>query len=544
MSTLQKLKSCKDISDLATLLDTQAKSLSYILYVLKDERKYSVFRLKKKAGMREISAPTRGLGVLQKKLLRLLEKCNHEIAESKVTQDRYSALYCSQAYKKSFNLYNRKFNFGTFTNASFHTNRRFVFNIDLKDFFATINFGRVRGLFISNKNYSLNDTIATILAQIICFQNTLPQGSPVSPLISNMISESLDFRLLHLARKCKCLYTRYSDDITFSSNAKNFPYEIAVKHDEPEGNYTWNAGSMLSNIIIRSGFEIHEGKTRMQVRNSRQSVTGLIVNQKPNVPRQYYKYLRSMCHSIFKYHTYEIPELIGKGSNKPSLKKLEGMLNYVYDISKKNEQSQRKSNSSEENSVFNAKYKLFAKFLFYKHFIANAKTLILTEGYTDQIYLKCAAKNLKDKNSLTLRYEIDYLDLTERTKSILGYLEAQKNNSQKTKGNTFSQNGVPFFMPFIKLYREHAKNYSAKLNSPIIILTDSDAESEKFKENLKKLVCKQEDTEYFETTMPDWHFIGGHLYTLSLPKLLNRESKVIEDYFDEDLLNCSAHYMI
>ena len=98
-----------------------------------------------------------------------------------------------------------------------HVGSKYVLNIDLQDFFDSFNFGRVRGFFIKNRNFQLNPDVATVIAQIACYDNKLPQGSPCSPVITNLISHSLDIRLASLAKKYKCTYTRYADDITFST---------------------------------------------------------------------------------------------------------------------------------------------------------------------------------------------------------------------------------------------------------------------------------------------------------------------------------------
>ena len=84
------------------------------------------------------------------------------------------------------------------TNATKHKRRRFVFNIDIKNFFGTINFGRVRGFFIKNADFALHPSVATIVAQIACHENALPQGSPCSPVISNLIGSVLDIHLCKL----------------------------------------------------------------------------------------------------------------------------------------------------------------------------------------------------------------------------------------------------------------------------------------------------------------------------------------------------------
>src|SRR5690606_34283132 len=103
------------------------------------------------------------------------------------------------------------------TNAAVHKGKRTILNLDLDDFFGQFNFGRVRGYFIANKHFELDPHIATVIAQIACYENSLPQGSPCSPVIANLITASLDMRLLRLANSCGCSYSRYADDITFST---------------------------------------------------------------------------------------------------------------------------------------------------------------------------------------------------------------------------------------------------------------------------------------------------------------------------------------
>ena len=97
-----------------------------------------------------------------------------------------------------------------------------------RNFFPSINFGRVRGFFLKDKHFSLQPPVATVLAQIACFENELPQGSPCSPVISNLIGHVLDGRLARFAKTHKCTYSRYADDITFSTSRKDFPPEIGV----------------------------------------------------------------------------------------------------------------------------------------------------------------------------------------------------------------------------------------------------------------------------------------------------------------------------
>lgn len=185
---------------------------------------------------------------------------------------------------------------GIVTNASVHVGKRFVGNVDLEDFFGTINFGRVRGLFLAAP-YGLPKPVATTLAQICCHDNALPQGAPTSPIVSNMIAIALDRELGRLAYAHSCLYTRYADDLTFSCEERVFPAEILERR--PDG--TIAVGTELAVALQRQGFRPNPAKVRLADRHARQEVTGLIVNQKVNIRREFIRQLRAMIHAIERY---------------------------------------------------------------------------------------------------------------------------------------------------------------------------------------------------------------------------------------------------
>jgi RNA-directed DNA polymerase len=120
-------------------------------------------------------------------------------------------------------------------------------NVDLKDFFQSINFGRVYGFFMKNRDFELSPKTATILAQIACFDNALPQGAPSSPVISNLIAHILDVRILGLCKSTKCYYSRYVDDITISTSQAQFPHSLACPFEaDPK---QWSAGLDLEEVI-------------------------------------------------------------------------------------------------------------------------------------------------------------------------------------------------------------------------------------------------------------------------------------------------------
>src|SRR5713226_875770 len=239
MSQLQSLKSAAGLRDIATLLKFTAQGLSYILYVKPLPTKYHSFQiLKRGGGSRQINAPSADLMLLQRRLSDLLQDCVEEINQLKNRKDQLA-----HGFKRGRSI---------ITNATKHRRRRYVLNIDLQDFFGTINFGRVRGFFLKDKNFALRPKAATVLAQIACHENSLPQGSPCSPVISNLIGHVLDIYLGKLAFQTGCTYSRYADDITFSTNKQIFPSSIAKL--VPDAKHKWEVGPKLQEIVNRAGF--------------------------------------------------------------------------------------------------------------------------------------------------------------------------------------------------------------------------------------------------------------------------------------------------
>jgi RNA-directed DNA polymerase len=121
----------------------------------------------------------------QKNLSDLLQDCTEEINKGRGFKEQ---LAHGLKHKRSI-----------IENAMKHRTRRYVLNLDLQHFFGTIHFGRVRGFFITNRDFALHPKTASLLAQIACHNNVLPQASPSSPVISNLISNVLDIHLGRLA---------------------------------------------------------------------------------------------------------------------------------------------------------------------------------------------------------------------------------------------------------------------------------------------------------------------------------------------------------
>jgi RNA-directed DNA polymerase len=172
----------------------------------------------------------------------------------------------------------------------------------------------------------------------VCYENELPQGSPCSPIVSNLVGHLLDSRLARFAKIHKCTYSRYADDITFSTSRKDFPPELAFPVSPGE----WQLGAELKEKIEHSGFKINNKKTRMQFRGSRQVTTGLMVNEKVNIRQEYWRKARHVCHALFatgKYYRMVPATLAGGSSGDPPVKQeltslhaIGGMLAHIHQV--------------------------------------------------------------------------------------------------------------------------------------------------------------------------------------------------------------------
>lgn len=190
----------------------------------------------------------------------------------------------------------------TVTNATPHKNTAVVVNSDLSDFFPSIHFYRVEGLF---RSFGYSPAVATILALLctesprdeVIFQGerfypavgprALPQGACTSPALSNLISRNLDVRLQGIANKLGWNYTRYADDLTFSA-------------PEDAGAHVGYLLARIRHICQDEGFQVNEKKTRVLRRNTRQSVTGIVVNDRLSIPRSQIRRVRAILHQAQK----------------------------------------------------------------------------------------------------------------------------------------------------------------------------------------------------------------------------------------------------
>lgn len=282
-------------TDVAVLLGITVSELNAIYGRYGVSSYYETFTIpKKNGGSRLISSPTRSLKYILVKFSSILTKLynesnvNNKIAHGFV-EDR-----------------------SIITNAKVHFGRKYLLNIDLVDFFPSITFSRVRGLFI--KGLGVGYEAANIMAMLTCYNGCLPQGSPCSPVISNMICKNLDKSLYAFSKKHRMKITRYADDITVSSNDK-YSFSKVFNQEELESEFV--------DLIESNGFRINDEKTRVAYSSNKKEVTGLVINRKINVPRKFVRELRATLHRT---------SFLSDQEKKENFNKIYGRVSYLRQI--------------------------------------------------------------------------------------------------------------------------------------------------------------------------------------------------------------------
>lgn len=460
----------KTKSDLAAFLNITKKKIDYNAYNV--EKKYVEFFINKRSGgKRKILAPINSLKDIQKSLSKEL-----------------LLLYNVKPHVHSY-IPKR----GIRTNAKLHVNQKYILNLDLKNFFPSINFGRVYGMFLSHP-FNFNKDIAGLLAQLTCHKNELPQGSPTSPIISNLICRNLDNDLRDIAKKNKCFYTRYADDITFSTRLYKFPNKLATLKENKVF-----LSKELKKIITDNGFNLNDKKVSIRQKFERQYVTGLTVNTKLNTKRKFIKSLRAKLYAWEKFGLEKASEEHftkysikhkGKKSSELFIKIIEGKLLFLSDIRGKNDQLFKSFlNKFESLKPGNS----LSKYLSYQ----GEKIQLFTEGNTDWIHIKHALDSL-------CVIDLKYVNLRDSIK-IVEY------DSNYSVGDT-------------KLKNILEGHLVSKKEVPIIGLFDSDNIN-----NLGEFAPKKEFS---------YKNFENRVFTFYLPKPTHRKTtkNCIEHYYkDEDL---------
>lgn len=279
---------------------------------------YKEFTIPKKSGgVRKISAPVASLKIIQSTINILLQ--------SVFTPSDYATGFVIGKSVKD--------------NALTHVGQLCIFNMDLENFFPSITKRMVRKALHRELGHVLasNDVINIICS--LCTQpnsegiEVLPQGAPTSPVLSNIVLKSFDFDMADLARKAGLRYSRYADDITFSHSnliRRMSPFWIQQIHK----------------VVNKYGLKINDAKTKEQPLGTRQEVTGVIVSNRINVPRQYLKNLRTLLHLWEKYGYEQAQSIYTKDFCKGKVKNLssviDGKINYLEMLKGRGDSTYRK----------------------------------------------------------------------------------------------------------------------------------------------------------------------------------------------------------
>ena len=214
-----------------------------------------------------------------------------------------------------------------FTNAQEHLGRRHLVKVDLQDYFGQISRQRVRGVLLS---IGIPLPVAEAITKLCTLADELPQGAPTSPILANMVTFRLDQELVTFAKKNRLRYSRYADDIVFSSYSKprvlargmELEYARLSRSDLDE---------KLLEIFDQQNFELNEEKIYYCGAGARRSVTGYTINQFPNVPRNHVRRVRATLHNVRKYgYDAEQRKFSEKTKSAKSLKKsLFGQIEWI-----------------------------------------------------------------------------------------------------------------------------------------------------------------------------------------------------------------------
>jgi retron-type reverse transcriptase len=279
----QSLPLLGDAAELAKAMGITLNELRFLAYQrdVSTVSHYQRFAIPKKSGgERIISAPMPRLKRAQYWLLvNLLDKV--PVTES------------AQGFVRQRNI---------LTNALPHVAKKVVVNLDLENFFPSVGYPRVKGIF---RQLGYSEEVATLCARLTTEAPTsafeldgrryfvrtgaaaLPQGAPTSPALSNILCRRLDKRLRGAAAKLDFSYTRYADDLTFSSSTAD---NLAIKK------LLWR----VRKIIEAEGLKVHPRKTQVMRKHQRQEVTGVVVNEKPSVCREELRKFRALLFQIGK----------------------------------------------------------------------------------------------------------------------------------------------------------------------------------------------------------------------------------------------------
>ncbi len=323
------IESSNMINTLKEFLELLEKTNTYRLFryteeAYKEARCYrQVILNKKDGGKRILQVPNYKIKKLQYDLLPYFKHA--EISD------------CAAAYVKGKSLLDH---------AKQHTDSRMLVKLDIENFFGSITFSKVFYVIDEALKHSplvgsvgkendpqdsaiktYNSSLSWFIAKVCTLNGILPQGAPTSPMLSNMIFFPLDNMIYSYCKKRNICYTRYSDDMIFSGDFK------------PTGLIQF-----IRKLLAQNGYILNEDKIVVAGNGRQQKITGVVVNQRPQVDRKYRRAIRQEIYYIGKYGVEEhlhrkgiLPDEDGNAAQVvKELQRLIGKIAYVLQIDPKN----------------------------------------------------------------------------------------------------------------------------------------------------------------------------------------------------------------
>lgn len=298
----QNLPLCVDDMTLAHHLGIRNKTLWFLIW--NKNKQYHVFRIHKRgksSGFRDIQNPKPRLKTVQRLILGKILEC--------IPVGKHIGAYIPGR--------------SCMSTATQHLKRSLIISMDIKDFFPSVKRYMVRKFF---KGLGYNHLVSSLLADLVTYKNFVPQGAPTSGLVANLVADvRFDRPIIESLRKLDpdWRYTRYSDDIDIS-HGKDQPHE-KIKE----------VINLVQKHISAAGFTVNYRKTKVEPRWKRQKVLGIIVNDRPNIPRLEYDRLRCLIHNCMVHGFESQYKKAGQNSAEALKVHIQGKLSFLKQINTK-----------------------------------------------------------------------------------------------------------------------------------------------------------------------------------------------------------------
>jgi hypothetical protein len=312
--------------------------------------------------------------------------------------------------------------------------------------------------------------------------------------------------------------------LTFSTNKRNFPPDIAVSEATTETgqSHQWLPGNALKQVIQRTGFRINPRKNHMMYRHSRQNVTGLVVNEKLNVAWEYRHNVRAMVHKLVTTGQFEILKATKKENEQIVFEKSPGRPNELHGQLGFIDSVEHLKNQRQESEKFSSRESTYRQFLFYTTFYAASMPVLICEGKTDNVYLTHAIRNLARE------FPVLAETVGGKTRLKIRIYKYPKSSTARLLG--LKSGGSGTLCNFISAYpKATAKFRGPGLTAPVIVIYDSD-DGAKSIQNAIKQVSKVRPT----GAEPFVHIVKN-LYAVPTPIQPSKPQSRIEDFFDAQI---------